>query len=408
MSFENAWIGEYRITELLGAGGMGEVYKAVHVHLGRVIAVKALSPGLADTASLHRFYAEANIQASLQHPGVAEYLGFHECQGRPCILMEFVDGETLASILKRGPLPIRDAARIMREIASVAAHFHAQGVVHRDLKSHNIKVTSAGRVKVLDFGIARYQNADRLTRTGAVIGTPQSLAPEQVRGEGATQAADVWQLGVLFYELLTGRLPFQADTTHETFARILNAPCPSVIQSRSDTPPALERILARCLEKDPARRYHSGGELYRALEEWEASAELPAAPPRDRRALIASLAGVAVLAAIFGIVQLVRDGSDNPAPPGTAAPVSVSPQPPPDAAPAVIGAETVTVDTMDGVADVYREGRLVGTTPFRVEARQGERIELTLRRNGFKDRAVEFEPSQRHEYTYTLEPLQGR
>ena len=407
MGLENAWIGEYKISELLGVGGMGEVYKAVHAHLGRVIAVKALSPGLADAAAVHRFYAEANIQASLQHPGVAEYLGFYECEGRPCILMEYVDGETLAAILKRGPLPVPLAARVMREIASVAAHFHAQGVVHRDLKSHNVKISSTGHVKVLDFGIARYVNADRLTRTGSVIGTPQSLAPEQVRGEAPTKAADVWQLGVLFYEMLTGRLPFQAETTHETFARILNAPCPAVFESRPDMPPALQKVLSRCLEKDPARRYHSGDELYRALEEWEAGAEpaAAAAPPRDRRGIIISLVAVVVLAAIFGIGLLLRSGPDNPDP---AVPAPVPSEPLPGVSSPAAEAGMVTVDTMDGAAEVYREGKLVGMTPFRVQARQGEKVELILRRNGFKDRAVEFEPSQRHEYTYALEPLQGR
>ena len=177
-SLLNASIGEYRVVESLGAGGMGEVYKAVHTHLDRVIAIKALLPGLADGPSLQRFYGEAGIQASLRHPGVAEYLGFYEYQGRPCILMEYVDGETLAAIIRRrGALP-PEAAPTLREIASVAAHFHAQGVVHRDLKSNNVKINSAGRVKILDFGIARQERQDRMTQVGAVIGTPEVLAPE--------------------------------------------------------------------------------------------------------------------------------------------------------------------------------------------------------------------------------------
>src|SRR6266849_9582011 len=149
-SLLNALIGEYRVTELLGAGGMGEVYKATHTHLGRVIAIKVLSAGGSDPAAVQRFYSEANIQASLRHPGVAEYLGFYEYQGRPCIRMEYVDGETLSCILeRRGALPTEEALSIARAMTAVVAHFHRQGVLHRDIKSSNVKISSDGAVKVL-------------------------------------------------------------------------------------------------------------------------------------------------------------------------------------------------------------------------------------------------------------------
>ena len=139
-SLVNALIGEYRLVEPLGAGGMGEVYKGVHQHLGRVIAVNILSPELADGPAIRRFYGEAKIQASLRHPGVAEYLGFYEYQGRPCILMEYVDGETLAAFIRRrAPIPPAEAAAIVREISAVAGHFHSLELVHRDLKTGNVK-----------------------------------------------------------------------------------------------------------------------------------------------------------------------------------------------------------------------------------------------------------------------------
>jgi serine/threonine protein kinase len=391
-SLLNALIGEYRVVELIGAGGMGQVYKAVHTHLDRVIAIKALSPELADGPALQRFYGEAGIQASLKHPGVAEYLGFYEYQGRPCIFMEYVDGETLAAIVRRrGALPLAEAVRILRDIAAVAANFHAQGVVHRDLKSNNVKVNSAGRVKILDFGIARHRRSERLTRLGAVIGTPDALAPEQIRGAPVTEATDVWQLGVMFYELLTGRLPFQAASEPETFAKILAAD-----YRPAEVPAGLKRILARCLERDASRRYANAAELLAALRAWELAGE--AAPRRrDWRVSLGGAAAAAVLIAIamIAIAVGVRAWHRSPLPP----PLPV----PPAAIVSPADVKTVTVDTMDGAADVFRDGNRVGVTPYRIEARTGEKIELVLRRPGYRDLPLQFEATERRSYTYTMQ-----
>jgi serine/threonine protein kinase len=390
-SMLNALIGEYRIVESLGAGGMGEVYKAVHAHLGRVIAIKILSSGLADGPALQRFYSEAGIQASLRHPGVADYFGFYEYQGRPCIFMEYVDGETLAAIIRRrGQLPVPEALPIAREIAAVAAHFHAQGVVHRDLKCTNVKINSAGRVKILDFGIARQQNAGRLTRTGYVIGTPEMLSPEQIRGELITFATDIWQLGVMFYEMLTGRLPFLSETMHEMISQILTAPVPPMKQWQPALPPALERIIARCLEKDPARRYASAAALYQALDDSRQARRLPAAVAASALAVVLSIAAVTALARYWPH-DAFKSPAAVPAAPASAAAV-----------------KTVTIDTADGPAQVFRAGKLVGATPCQIAARPGERIALVLRRPGFKDLPLEFEPTERRNYTYTLEPLRER
>ena len=395
-SLRNALIGEYRILESLGAGGMGEVYKAVHTRLGRVIAIKVLSPGLVDDPAFQRFYSEASIQASLKHPGVAEYLGFHEYEGRPCILMEYVDGETLDALLRRrGPLPVAEAVAILRQVAEVAAHFHTQGVVHRDLKVSNVKLNSAGQVKILDFGIARGQRSDRLTRVGAVVGTPDALAPEQVRGEQATSATDVWQLGLVLYELLTARSPFHSGTTHETYARILAAEYPPLTQVLPTVPPGIARIVTRCFEKDPGRRFASGAELYQALCHWE-QAPVPA-PAVPRRALLYAGGAAAALLLVAGVVVAVRSWHHEE---------SVTPQPPPVTPVPPTSADTreIVVDTADGKAEVYKDGKMVGATPYQVQARTGEKVNLVLRRDGFEDAPVEFNASEPHVYTYTLEP----
>ena len=238
-SLVNALIGEYLVTDFVGEGGMGEVYKATHTHIGRVIAIKVLSQGVTDPNTVRRFYDEAGIQASLRHPGVAEYLGFYEYRGRPCILMEFVDGETIASILnRRGAIPPSEAFRIACATSEVVAHFHKNGVLHRDIKSGNVKINSAGAIKVLDFGIARFQNTQKLTSAGMVIGTPGILAPEQVRGREVTPATDVWQLGILMYEMLTGKLPFGADNPSALYAQILNADYPPVSRVQTTIAPS--------------------------------------------------------------------------------------------------------------------------------------------------------------------------
>ena len=406
----NALIGEYRIVGELGAGGMGTVYKAVHTHLGRVIAIKVLSPDLADGPALQRFYSEANIQSSLNHPGVAEYLGFYEYEGRPCILMEYVDGETLSALIRaRGSLPAAEAVRILREIAAVAAHFHALGVVHRDLKASNIKINSAGMVKVLDFGIARHQKAERLTSLGAVVGTPDALAPEQLRGDAVTPATDVWQLGVMFYQMLTGQRPFSADSTQEVFARILKGEYVPASRWQPELPQGLQEIIARCLAKDPAKRYASAVELHRALAALDGGAARPAMAPERKRTLIVASASAGTVVLIILLALAIRSWSGG----GGAAP------PPPPLPPAVTDtgsgapqggadARSITVDTADGTAQVFVDGKLVGSTPYQVQARTGEKVSLVLRREGFQDMNVQLDSAEPHVYTYTLEPRKER
>jgi len=409
----NTLIGEYRLTEPLGAGGMGEVYKAVHTHLHRVIAIKVLSPNLTDGPALQRFYNEASIQASLKHPSVAEYLGFYEYQGRPCILMEYVDGETLSALIqRRGALPVAEAVSILREVADAIAHFHAQGVVHRDLKTGNIKITSSGRVKILDFGIARHQLSDRLTRHGAVVGTTESLAPEQVRGEPAGFATDVWQLGVLFYELLTGQPPFLAGTTHEIYVRILSADFTPIHQLQPDVPDLIRQIVSHCLQKEPSRRYPSAAELYQALCSWKQPSTLK--QPAKRYPIRPAwgwggLAVALIVAAIsFGLYNWKQDTSDDPGHEQIIPDPNAGKEPSPVLPTAEAILKTITVDTMDGTAQVIQEEKPIGSTPFQVKAHIGERISMVLRRSGFEDLPIQFDVSEHQVYTYVLVPRKDR
>ncbi len=410
-SLVNALIGEYRVTEFLGAGGMGEVYKAEHTHLARVIAIKVLTAGTADTNALRRFYGEADIQASLRHPGVAEYFGFYEYQGHPCILMEYVDGETLSDMIEhRGALPVAEAYPIACALASVAAHFHAQGVVHRDIKTSNVKITSTGAVKVLDFGIALVRDSQRRTVQGVMVGTPSIVAPEQLQNGQLTPGTDVWQLGVLMYEMLTGQLPFQGSDADQLFHQILHAGYRPVSQIQPSVPRGLERVIDRCLQKSPLKRFASGSEVLAALQaanpaaRTDLSAQAVSAP-RSRTPLYAMVGGGAALLTVILIIVFSGSPTPNPTP---------TPTPPVPPVGSVVpanrngsGAElrTVVVDTYEGTAQVIRDGKVVGKTPYQISTRTGDQVNVVLHRDGFKDLPVQFEVTERKMYTYPMDPL---
>jgi serine/threonine protein kinase len=391
-SLLNATIGEYRLVEFLGAGGMGEVYRALHTKLGRVIAIKVLSdPGL-DRSLVERSYNEARIQASLQHPCIAAFYGFYEYQDRPCILMEYVGGESLAERIRRqGALEIAEAVSILERVTAAIAHIHQQGIIHRDLKSNNIKITPAGEVKILDFGIAKASHTPRVTKIGAVVGTADNLAPEQIEGQEADPRSDVWALGVLMYEMMTGQLPFQAKTLPELYGKICSAQYTPASTRNPAVSAALDRILQKCLRKDPKQRYGNASELHDEL-----GAFTGATPKPDRHRRMRLWGGSAAAAIIALVLLLLWAGSPPVTSNRAQRTLSVD---------STQLQKTITVDVVGGAAEVYRNGQHVGSTPFQMSARFGERIELQLKRQGFQDLPVEFDASERPTYSYTMQPM---
>ncbi len=269
-------LGPYALKGKLGEGGMGVVYLAEDTRLGREVALKVLPPRLAsDERFRARLRREALAVASLSHPGIATLFALEEIEGSLCLVREYVHGRTLREELSSGPLPpgalLECAVRIVRALAAA----HAQGIIHRDLKPENVIRTDSGETKILDFGLARFQGAQRLrdslseprlTKSGAFVGTPAYASPEQLLGSGVDFRTDIFSLGVLLFELASGVHPFAAPDPISSIARIFEADSVDLSPVDSGGPPGLGRILRRCLHKDPARRYGSTGELAADLE----------------------------------------------------------------------------------------------------------------------------------------------
>ena len=258
-------LGPYEILDLIGAGGMGEVYKARDTRLDRIVALKVSKDQFSE-----RFEREARSVAALNHPNICALYDV----GPNYLVMEFVEGENLA-----GPLPLDTAVNYARQIAEALEAAHEKGIVHRDLKPANVKVTPAGTIKVLDFGLAKalsddpvpgsMQNSPTLsmamTQAGMILGTAAYMSPEQAKGKPADRRADIWAFGVVFYEMLAGGQTFSGETAAETLASVLKETI-SFDRLPADTPPALRALLNRCLERDLRKRLQAIGEARIALE----------------------------------------------------------------------------------------------------------------------------------------------
>lgn len=392
----NSLVGEYRLVDFLGAGGMGEVYRAVHTKIGRVAAVKFLTNAAADPSLTERFFNEARIQANLHHPAIATLYDFLEFDGRPCIIMEYVDGQTLADRIRSGPLPLAEALSFFRTVVQAVAHIHAHGVIHRDIKPGNVKVSGAGQVKLLDFGIARSDSAPRVTVTGGVIGTLEYLSPEQLRGAAADRRSDVWALGVLFYEMLTGCPPFESTNVADLCERIGKAAYEPVTRLNPAVSRDAERVIERCLKKNPSDRYQSAQDLLVDLTSRTAEAK-PDKPSQPARMIIPAAAAI-VLIVILALYAVIQTTVPDPAPQANSNDQQTDLQ--------RNAIRSVRIDTSEGPAKVVMNGRDMGMTPFVLKGRPGERLSLTLKRDGFEDKAVELTIGENpRPFTFTLNKI---
>lgn len=263
-------LGRYRIERLIAAGGMGEVYFARHADLGTPVAIKLLPPPVAEDVAVlrERFAREARLQASIDHPGVVQVLDCEVAGDRPFLVLEYVAGLSLRQRLRSGPLPVGEALRITAAVADVLAAAHRQGVLHRDVKPENVLQDDDGRVRVLDFGIARARDGeDPVTRTGELVGTPQYMAPEQLllAGDELDERCDVHALGVLAYELLTGRAPFAAANLFAALKLVESLVPEPASKLRPEVPAAVDLVLQKALQKDRDARHGSAAEFAAAL-----------------------------------------------------------------------------------------------------------------------------------------------
>ncbi len=265
-------IGPYRILERCGQGGMAEVYKGYHPLIDRYVAVKVLRPALAsDEEFRRRFQREATAVAAMRHPNIVQLYDFGQIGERFYMVMEYIEGGTLRDRLRALPegnrrLPPAEVVAIVRGIAAALDYAHQRGIVHRDVKPANVMFTRDGDPVLTDFGIARMLGEGSVTMAGVSIGTPDYMSPEQARGEPATPVSDIYSLGVMVYEMLTGRRPFSAETPLGVIAQHLQGDFPSPRNVDPSFPEALEGVLRRALAKEPAARYSTAGELARELQ----------------------------------------------------------------------------------------------------------------------------------------------
>ena len=271
-------LGPYEVTAKIGEGGMGEVYRARDTKLDRDVALKVLPQAFTDDPDrLARFEREAKVLASLNHPNIGHIYGLEEAEGQKALVLELVEGPTLAERIKQGPIPVDEALPIAKQIAEALEAAHEQGIIHRDLKPANVKVKDDGTVKVLDFGLAKAMDRTpsgdpsesptltaSATAMGVIMGTAAYMSPEQARGRPVDKRSDIWAFGAVLYEMLSGKRPFQGRDVSETLGAVLRLE-PDWNTLPTDTPPRLSTLLRRCLEKEPKERVHDVADVRLAM-----------------------------------------------------------------------------------------------------------------------------------------------
>ncbi len=258
--------GRYKIIEELGRGGMGVVYKAEDTKLKRTVALKFLPPELTHISEVkERFMREAQAAAALDHPNICTVHEFDEAEEKPFISMAYIEGQSLKKKIESGPLELDEALRIATQVAEGLHEAHKKGVVHRDIKSSNIMVTEQDHAKIMDFGLARVAGGTLVTKEGTTMGTIAYMSPEQARGEEVNHRTDIWSLGVVLYEMISGQLPFKGEHDQSVMYSILNEEPEPITNLTSDTPMAIEQVVGKALEKNPDERYQHTEELLEDL-----------------------------------------------------------------------------------------------------------------------------------------------
>ncbi|MFC1629597.1 serine/threonine protein kinase, partial [Gemmatimonadota bacterium] len=318
-------IGQYQVIDKIGEGGMGSVYKAEDTTLHRLVALKTLSGHLTeDPEAQERFIREAQSASSLNHPNITTVHEFIEDDDTRLICMEYVEGKTIRNMVESGIVSVGKAIDIITQAAEALEAAHKKGILHRDVKSANIMVNMEGRVKVMDFGLAQLVGKSQLTRTGTTMGTLSYSSPEQISGRTVDQRSEIFSLGIVFYELLTGKLPFAATNEAEILFAIINNEPPKPSTIRDDVPELVEAVLTRMLEKEPDKRYQNCGEVISDLTDIRKEMETSTVSltgtlkqlqlERKKPALLPRLGAIALVASalIVGAIALFS-GADDPA-----------------------------------------------------------------------------------------------
>jgi serine/threonine protein kinase len=306
-------LAHYEITSHIGSGGMGDVYQATDTKLGRSVAIKFLPEAFShDTERVSRFQREARVLASLNHSNIAAIYGVEEIDTRHFLVMELVSGETLAERIKRGAIPIEEALPIAKQIAEALEEAHEKGIIHRDLKPANIKLTPDGRVKVLDFGLAKAYEPEQVspslsnsptlsmaaTNAGVILGTAAYMSPEQAKGRPVDRRTDIFAFGCVLYEMLTGRAAFDGEDVTEILGRVVTAE-PDWRRLPAGTPPTIRQLLRRALRKDPRQRLGDIRDARIEIEEAGMQAAEPTASAPRRSARLAWMASLAIAAVLM-------------------------------------------------------------------------------------------------------------